>query len=138
MKASILVKALEEIKNGTSSIKYSFEERLTNTDMAIIAMNALKEYNDVLSDSGEEFYGPEKSNSDVASVASHSSTSGNPLEQCFVKTDININPLKEGRYIVTNGRGWFEVNWDEHYGFHEEFTDCSGLTHYLRPTKNNI
>lgn len=41
--------------------------------------------------------------------------------------------LEDGRYIVTNGIGKFEVNYDSHYGFHEEFTDCSGLEFYLRP-----
>lgn len=41
--------------------------------------------------------------------------------------------LPEGRYIVKNDYGMFEVSFDNKYQFNEEFTDCSDLTHYLRP-----
>lgn len=51
----------------------------------------------------------------------------------YITTPIEVKPEKEGRYIATNGLGWFEVNYNDHYEFHEEFTDCSGLTHWLRP-----
>jgi hypothetical protein len=44
-------------------------------------------------------------------------------------------PEKEGRYIVSNGLGWFEVNYSKQFSFHEEFTDCSGVTHWLEPVE---
>lgn len=51
-------------------------------------------------------------------------------------------PEKEGRYIVSNGLGWFEVNYCKQFSFHEEFTDCSGVTHWLEavevPTDEEI
>lgn len=53
----------------------------------------------------------------------------------YVETPISEKPEKEGRYIVNNGLGFFEVSWNEHYGFHEEFTDCSGLTYWLKPVE---
>lgn len=40
-------------------------------------------------------------------------------------------PDKEGRYLVSNGLGWFEVSYSKLYGFHEEFTDCSGIDTWL-------
>lgn len=51
----------------------------------------------------------------------------------YIETPISDPPKEEGRYIVTNGWGWFEVGYYKEYGFAEEFTDCSGLTHWLRP-----
>jgi hypothetical protein len=44
-------------------------------------------------------------------------------------------PDKEGRYIVSNGLGWFEVNYSKQFSFHEEFTDCSGVTHWIEPVE---
>lgn len=41
--------------------------------------------------------------------------------------------LEDGNYVVTNGLAFFEVSYCKQFSFHEEFTDCSGLTHYLRP-----
>lgn len=56
----------------------------------------------------------------------------------FQLVPISEKPSKEDRYVVTNGLGLFEVQWDEQYGFHAEFTDCSELTHYLRPLDPSI
>lgn len=52
----------------------------------------------------------------------------------FLPTPITeTDSLPEGNYIVTNGLGWFQVQYDNQFGFYQEFTDCSGLTSYLRP-----
>lgn len=55
--------------------------------------------------------------------------------------DIEVEePTDEGCYIVL----WCEdetvlsaahVVYDKHYSFHEENTDCSGITHWLKPIK---
>lgn len=50
-------------------------------------------------------------------------------------TPISEPPTKEGCYVVTNGDSFFEVSWNERYSFHDEDTDCSGLTHYLAPVE---
>lgn len=55
-------------------------------------------------------------------------------ERVFALTPVANEPIKTGLYIVTNGVGFFEVQYDSQYKFHEEFTDCSGVTHYLNPT----
>lgn len=60
------------------------------------------------------------------------------MSKLYEETPISQPPKEDGRYIVTNGNGWFEVSYDEHYSFHEEFTDCSGITHYLRPVEGNV
>lgn len=44
-------------------------------------------------------------------------------------------PSKEGRYIVSNGLGWFEVSYSKDFSFHEEFTDCSGVESWLEPVE---
>lgn len=53
----------------------------------------------------------------------------------YVPVSSSIEPEKEGRYIVSNGLVWFEVNWDKEFGFHEEFTDCPGITTWLKETE---
>ena len=56
------------------------------------------------------------------------------MSRIYIETPIDqTEGLPDGRYIVCNDIGKFEVNYDSHFDFHEEFTDCSGLTHYLRP-----
>lgn len=56
------------------------------------------------------------------------------MNRIYIETPIDqTEGLEDGRYTVTNGVAFFDVQYDKHYGFHEEFTDCSVLTHYLRP-----
>ena len=57
-------------------------------------------------------------------------SNNNPL--LYLLTPVEIQPENEGRYVVKTDDGFFEVNYNERYGFHEEFTDCSGVTHWLR------
>lgn len=40
-------------------------------------------------------------------------------------------PIKEGRYIVSNGNTWFEAFYCKEFSFHEEFKDCSGVDVWL-------
>ena len=40
-------------------------------------------------------------------------------------------PEKEGIYVVKNDQSYFEAIFDHNYSFHGEFTDCSGVTHWL-------
>lgn len=60
-------------------------------------------------------------------------TTNSEAGKYFKLVPVSEKPEKEGRYIVFNGDGYFETTWNEQYGFHEEFTDCSNVTHYLRP-----
>lgn len=56
------------------------------------------------------------------------------MNKLFILTPIDqTEGLEECRYIVKNDYGMFEVSFDNKYQFNEEFTDCSDLTHYLRP-----
>jgi hypothetical protein len=51
----------------------------------------------------------------------------------LIPVDVKTPPTEEGRYLVSNGLGKFEVNYNEEYGFHDEFTDCSLITHWYKP-----
>ena len=46
-------------------------------------------------------------------------------------------PKEEGIYVVKNSQGWFEAIFDNNYLFHGEFTDCSGVTHWLEEVTIN-
>ncbi|MBG0512911.1 hypothetical protein [Elizabethkingia meningoseptica] len=51
--------------------------------------------------------------------------------------EISVNdrsPDSEGVYTVVNvDKAMFQVSYNKQFGFHEEFTDCSGVTHWLEP-----
>lgn len=51
--------------------------------------------------------------------------------------EISVNdrlPDFEGMYMVINADlAMFQATYDKEYSFHEEFTDCSGVTHWLEP-----
>lgn len=51
----------------------------------------------------------------------------------LLERPITEKPKKEGVYVVKTDTGRFEANWNEQYGFHMEFTDCSGVTHWYEP-----
>ena len=76
---------------------------------------------------------PQDSTSDTGNKveSSPSSVDGEVIE-VYVPVSVEENPTDESTYIVKNEHGWMEVMWCEEYGFHEEFTDCSGVTHWLR------
>lgn len=40
-------------------------------------------------------------------------------------------PETEGRYVVFNHGQWHESDYCKQYSFHEEMTDCSGVTHWM-------
>lgn len=48
----------------------------------------------------------------------------------LLERPISESPKKEGVYVVKTMYGRFDAIWDNHFGFHQEFTDCSGITHW--------
>lgn len=40
-------------------------------------------------------------------------------------------PEMEGRYPVLNHGQWHEANYCKEYSFHEEMTNCAGVTHWM-------
>ena len=56
----------------------------------------------------------------------------------FIKVDASIDPIIEQNYygIFTEGH-IFNIPFSKDFGFHEEFTDCSGITHYLLEIPDN-
>jgi hypothetical protein len=60
------------------------------------------------------------------------------MNRIYIETPIDqTEGLEDGRYTVTNGVAFFDVQYDKHYGFYEEFTDCSTLVSYLRSAPDN-
>ena len=53
--------------------------------------------------------------------------------------EISVNdrlPDFEGTHTVINADlAMFQATYDKEFSFHEEFTDCSGVTHWLEPVE---
>ena len=56
----------------------------------------------------------------------------------FIKVDASIDPIIEANYYCIFPEGHiFNIPFSKEFGFHEEFTDCSGITHYLLEIPDN-
>ena len=54
------------------------------------------------------------------------------METLYRKVAISEEPKHNGNYHCIFPEGQiFTIPFLKEYGFHEEFTDCSGITHYL-------
>ena len=54
------------------------------------------------------------------------------METIYKKVAISEDPKHNGNYHCIFPEGHiFTIPFLKEYGFHEEFTDCSGITHYL-------
>ena len=54
------------------------------------------------------------------------------METIYRKVAVSEEPKHNGNYHCIFPEGHiFTIPFLKEYGFHEEFTDCSGITHYL-------
>ena len=54
------------------------------------------------------------------------------METIYRKVAVSEEPKHSGNYHCIFPEGHiFTIPFLKEYGFHEEFTDCSGITHYL-------
>ena len=61
------------------------------------------------------------------------------METIYRKVAVSEEPKHNGNYHCIFPEGQiFTIPFLKEYGFHDEFTDCSGITHYLEEIPDTI